>query len=313
MKKIIILLPVYNDWQSLQLLISKIEKILSGNIFNAKIVVVDDGSTKLPKNKTHSHLFDGLLIHLQRNVGHQRAIALGIAYVSDNLEDWENLIVMDADGEDLPEDILKLLEVADENPDKVIFAHRRKRQEGFKFKLGYFIYKLLFEVLTGKKITFGNFSLIPKSLSRKISFLSEIASHYSGGIIKSKLPYYLVSVERGKRLTGKSKMNFPSLVLHGLSSIAVHADIVALRLLSASFLMIVTASIVVLIVLYIRFFTELATPGWATTVVSGALVLITQVFFLSFSLLFLILTYRSQNQFVPTLHYKQYVDRVVFF
>jgi len=120
----------------------------------------------------------------------------------------DNVVVMDSDGEDRPIDINKLIESLDNNnSDKIIFAKREKRSEGFIFKFFYQIYKVIFYALTTQKLDFGNFSCIPRQFLSKVVSIPEIWNHYSGGIIKSKIPYVAVGTDRGNRYHGTSKMN----------------------------------------------------------------------------------------------------------
>src|SRR6185312_16511352 len=147
------------------------------------------------------------MLHLQRNIGHQKAIAVGMAFIHDHLE-CDKVLVMDGDGEDSPEDAARLL--AHSETGRIIFAQRASRQEGQRFRFFYSVYKMMFRILTGRKISFGNFLVIPTSLLNKVVYYSEIWNHIAGGIIKTGLPYTAIPVNRARRYTGNSKMNFHS-------------------------------------------------------------------------------------------------------
>ena len=206
----------------------------SSNI-NFSIIVVNDGSTEENKIELKNNFIDTTILNLKVNIGHQRAIAVGLQYIYNEKDDYDYVVVMDSDGEDKPEDIILLLEKATkEGSKKIIFAQRKKRQESILFKTGYFFYKYLFYFLTGQKINFGNFSVIPKKLIGKVVHQNNIWNHYSGGIIQSKIPFDKVLLDRGKRYHGVSKMNFNNLIIHGLSSIAVYFDFLSLRILRYS-------------------------------------------------------------------------------
>ena len=183
-------------------------------------VIVDDCSSQ---DLEHLVAFRGQqvqIVRLYRNLGHQRAIAIGLSYIAKEVS-CEKVIVMDADGEDAPKDINALVAASEQSPDRIVFAQRTKRQESFTFRFFYGIYKFIFRQLTGKVITFGNFSLIPQRRLQNLVRVSEIWNNFPGGIIRSRIPYVAIPTERGKRLAGESKMNFVSLVLHGLSTISV--------------------------------------------------------------------------------------------
>jgi len=308
-EQIIILIPVYNDEKSVNKLLNELSVSLKDlNNYNFSVLIVNDGSTE-SINISKDSTFPGTILQLQRNIGHQKTIAIGLAYIKENLS-CDKVLVMDSDGEDRPEDAVKLLEEADKNPGKIIFAHRKSRQESNKFQLFYRIYKMVFHLFTGKKITFGNFLVMPKLLLDKVVFYSEIWSHIAGGIIKTGLPYILVNTHRGKRYDGSSKMSFTSLLIHGLGAIAVFIEIIASRLLIFSLLLIGISLIVILGLLGINTFTDRAIPGWTSTVISAMLIILLQSFLLSLFTIFLYLSSQSQRKFIPAKHYKDYAGAV---
>ncbi|MFC0185526.1 hypothetical protein ACFFJX_25015 [Pseudarcicella hirudinis] len=144
----------------------------------------------------------------------------------------------------------------------------------------------------------------------KLTYVSEIWNHFPGGIIRSKLPYTSIPIERGTRLAGNSKMNFISLVLHGLSAISVHLDTTAARMLIGSLILMVASIGVAIVVTVIRLTTNWASPGWATTLVTGATIIILQAFLSSLFLLFTVLNYRTQKHFIPAIDYKDFIEKV---
>ena len=241
--------------------------------------------------------------------GHQKAIAIGLAYIKENLS-CDKVLVMDSDGEDQPEDSAALLRNSVSNPCKIIFAQRKSRQEGKGFRFFYRVYKSAFRILTGKRIAFGNFLLMPKPLLDKSVYYSEIWNHIAGGIIKTGLPYTSITTDRGKRYAGQSKMNFLSLLMHGLGAIAVFIEVIASRLLIFSLLLIGISLLAILAVVGIRTFTHLAIPGWTSTVASAMLIILLQSFLLSLFTIFLYLSSQSQRKFIPAHHYKDYAGAV---
>jgi len=215
---------------------------------------------------------------------------------------------MDGDGEDDPKYILKLVSYCQqENNQKIFFTSRSKRSEGVIFRLSYFLYRKAFKILSGQEIRFGNFSIIPYELMHQLVAVSEIWNHYAAGIIKSKLPYAQVPTERSYRITGKSKMNFVSLVSHGISALSVYSDIIGTRLLILSLLMIVLAFLLILVVITIKIFTNLAIPGWSTFAVGLLSLFILQFSTLSFFFIFLILGARNSYSFLPSRDYRYFI------
>jgi hypothetical protein len=194
--------------------------------------------------------------------------------------------------------------------DKIIVAKRASRQEGQGFRIFYLAYKFLFRLLTGKQISFGNFMLLPKKDVNKIVHYSEIWNHLAGAIVKSKIPFRIINIHRGKRYEGSSNMNFTSLLLHGLGAIGVFIDIIASRLLIFSLVMILVSLLAIAIIISIKLFTDKAIPGWATTAVSSMLIVLLQSFLLSLFTIFLYLSFQGQRKFIPALHYTDYVQSV---
>lgn len=305
MQHTIILCPLYNDEASFNIFAAEIERQLGNNLETRfSFLVVNDGTNEL-------HLRTNLpltVVHLYRNIGHQKAIALGLAYAHHHLL-FDHVVIMDCDGEDRPEDIPRLLQISATKPG-IVVAKRASRQEPTSFKLFYSAYKLLFLILTGKRISFGNFMILPKKEADKIVHYSEIWNHLAGAIIKSRIPYLSVESHRGKRYEGRSKMNFTALLLHGLGAIGVFIDTIASRLLIFSLVMIAISVVAIIVIVFIKLFTTKAIPGWATAALSSMLIVLLQSFLLSLFTIFLYLLFQGQRKFIPALHYMDYVRSV---
>ncbi len=303
MNKVTVLMPVYNDWHSAEKLIQAIHKTAELNGFFAQFVLVNDGSYEKP-GLAVSNDRTVTIINLCRNLGHQRAIAIGLSWIHDNLSDHLGIIVMDADGEDAPESIPALMNAFSLNPDKIVFAGRFNRKENMFFRLNYFFYRIFFRILTGNRISFGNFSLIPAKMLRQLVYIPEIWNHYTGGILRSKIPFTIVPLIRGQRITGKSKMSFVALVMHGLSAVSVYIDVVAVRLLITFIFLSLLSFIGLIGVIGIKYFTKLAIPGWATSASSGLILIFLMALLISLFLSFIALNYRSQPAIIPVKNYK---------
>jgi len=310
---LIILCPVYDDWESFSILLAELEKNLSGVGRQARVFAVDDGSTiefspALLDLDQFTHIHKIEILHLGHNVGHQRAIAIGLSYLHDHTPNAD-VVIMDADGEDRPEDVVRLISLSETMPGKIIFAQRSRRSESIWFRFFYSIYRGLFSLLTGKKISFGNFSLVPAQMLKKIVYMPEIWVHYAGAILKSRLPIFQTPTNRGKRYRGQTSMNFSNLVLHGMSAISIYLDIVTVRLLVGGIGTIFVGLLGILAVLYIRYFTLLAIPGWATNLSIGIATIIFQAILLITLLNFFVLNARSSKQIIPVKEYQDFCDR----
>lgn len=266
--KIICLAPVYNDWTSLSKLVAEILLEAEKHKWELiSIVAVNDCSSEDYDCKIFPKEAPVQVINLAMNLGHQRAIAIGLSYIQDNLQDYDGVVVMDSDGEDKPEYIEKLIRRAKESSfSKVVFAKRGKRSEKFIFRLFYIIYKIVFRLLTNNKISFGNFSFIPGPLLLHVISLPDLWNHYSGSIIRSRFNFDTVPIDRGTRYFGETKMNFNSLILHGLSSISIYLDVVTVKLLIITIVGFFIATASLFTVFILRIFTSYSIPGWASNI-----------------------------------------------
>ena len=308
-KKTTILIPVFNDQESLNKLLSELENLFTTTVLSSlHILIVDDSSATPIKLKSATPYLITIL-SLKMKLGHQKAIATGLAYIHHHIT-CTHILIMDADGEDRPEDLKKLLEAAVIHPNKIVLAHRTKRQENLLYKTFYLIYKLSFRLLTGEKISFGHFMVLPKMIADKLVFYSEIWNNLPATVLKSKFEYLKIDTQKGTRYEGKSKMNFNALLLHGLGAISVFIENVAVRLLTFSILLIAFSLFIITIILGVKFFTDLAIPGWASTIMSSLLIVLLQSILLSLFTLFLFLSSQSNRKFIPALHYEDYIGNI---
>ena len=230
MKKIIILIPVFNDWDSLKKLIEEInENIKDFKYIDFECLIVNDASTiDRPKLVKPNHIKFFEILNMKKNKGHARCNAFGIRYVFENKQ-FDNLILMDGDGEDRPVEIKSLLNTINEKPDVSVVAKRVKRSEGPYFQLLYQIHKLITIIFTGKKINFGNYSILKKQDVEKIYSKASLWSSFSGTIKKNIKKLNEINSFRGLRYFGPSQMSLFKLLIHSFSIIAVFKYQVFLR------------------------------------------------------------------------------------
>jgi hypothetical protein len=231
MKTYKILIPVFNDWESLLNLLNNINTLKINNIAYLKILIIDDCSTEiLNKNIEFESFTDVEVIKNLKNIGHGKSIAYGINYLSKK-NDFDYLIVMDGDGEDRPEEVKELILKSFDLPSLTITANRIKRSESAFFKLSYHLHKILTLVLTCHSIKFGNFMCIPKQDLNLIVSNKNLFVSFSGTVSKFiKNKTYIPSI-RGVRYHGPTKMTFLKLIRHSLLIMSVFKIEVASRLL----------------------------------------------------------------------------------
>ena len=237
MKKIIILIPVYNDWESLIKLLNEINGSIH-NIHNYEfscIVINDSSNIQQPNIFKPSNIKSLNIINMRENRGHARCNAFGIRYINSN-ENFDYAILMDGDGEDRPQEIKDLIKEISINPETSVIAKRIKRSEGPIFQLMYQMHKLVTYIFTGKKINFGNYSCLTKQDIKTLSEKASIWSSYSGSVSKNLKALNEINSIRGIRYFGPSKMSLLNLAIHSFSIIAVFKYQVFLR---SSFLIII--------------------------------------------------------------------------
>ncbi len=310
--QMMIVMPVYEDWESASLVCIALDQCMKTHPDIAtSILLVDDGSNRPPPKKFPGARLPSVtsasVLRLRRNLGHQRAIAVALAYVQHNLA-ADAVLVMDADGEDRPEDISRLVAAFQTSEVPVtVFASRGRRIESLSFKMFYGCYRVLHRLLTGRHIQFGNFSLLPREHLDRIVAYPDLWNHYAAAVLKARLPYTAVRADRGERLRGKSKMSFMNLVVHGLSALFASYEVVSTRLLVATVSLTLAFSCLLLVVVGIRFFTHLAIPGWATFTGGLLFVLVAQSLGALLTITFSVMMSRNTLGFLPIRDYPYFV------
>ena len=228
--KIKILIPIYNDWQSVFKLLENINSEISGLEHEFSAIIVNDASTESrPEiNLNLDNLNSIKIINMKENQGHARCNATGLKHIFEN-EEFDYVIPMDGDGEDRPEEIKQLIDNLNYHPDKPIVGERIKRSEGIFFKFCYFAHKIITSTFTGQSIKYGNYTCLPKSIVEKMINEKATWSSFSGSLAKITKDRATIPSERGTRYFGPSKMSFKNLIIHSLSIISVFRTNVLIR------------------------------------------------------------------------------------
>jgi len=222
MIKVKILIPVYNDWQSVSKLIDEIDNLSINSEYQISVIVVNDASNhdRQDEDQIINNIHSIKVLNMKVNLGHSRCIATGLKYIYEK-EEFDYVIPMDGDGEDRPEEIKDFLNQIKNSYDKPIVGERIKRSENFLFKSCYQIHKLITLIFTGKSIKFGNFTCLPKTTVEKMVNEKATWNSFSGALTKVENDLISIPSSRGKRFFGPSKMSFYSLIKHSLSIISV--------------------------------------------------------------------------------------------
>lgn len=306
--RVVVVTPVYEDVEASSRLFKELAAQFHDDVF---VVAVDDGSVKQPLDigSLEKAGIDGVVLKLRRNVGHQRAIAIGLGYVSEHIQPEQRVVVMDSDGEDLPSTIPNLLSQLKAEDVDVVVAQRKSRVETFRFKAFYAVYKRFFGLMTGRAISFGNFMALEPPAVKRLVAMQELSIHVAGAVLASKLRTSACSLDRGPRYAGQSKMNFVGLALHGFKGLMVFAEDVLVRVGIACAL-IAALSVAGAVAAIILKLVGFSTPGWFSVALGILVLMLMQTGALA--LMTLMLTGVVRGGTVTTeIAYHDFIDQVI--
>ena len=261
-QKIFLLMPAFNDRASLELLLPNVKEVISEQKF--EVVLVDDGSTQdiCDINLLLENELAGCVVELRANVGQQAAIVAGLEIVHSKMSAKDLLVVMDADGEDPPQAIISLVNKANEL-NKPVVASRSGRSATLAFMFGYHIFKIMFYVLTGRSMNFGNFMCLNRDVVERLLAMPSLSYSLPSTLLLSRLSIERLPVNRSKRLLGQSHMDVTGLVLHGIGCIRVFSKDVVIRLVLMSLLLMACLCVTAFAILGIKLY-GIAVSGWAS-------------------------------------------------
>ncbi|BAE48900.1 Glycosyltransferase [Paramagnetospirillum magneticum AMB-1] len=279
------------------------------------MVIVDDGSTDMTGlDEIESGNYPSIgaidILTLASNQGNQRAVACGVAYVAEYAQS-DYMVVMDGDHEDKPDYIPELLRAcADSRDTRIVFAGRSKRSESRLFKIMYWGYRQVYRLATGLPISAGNFSVVPRHLTKRLAHIAELWSHFPASIQRARLPYDSIPTERGQRLLGQSKMNMFRLLIHAFSGLTVYADILAARVMLAAIVSTGFLGTATLWLIIEKLFTSIPIIGWSSLMIMAVAGMALQIISTAGMILLIILALRQQPPMIPAIDYHRFVLEV---
>ena len=317
----LIIMPSYDDWDSVRTIIPLLDAELYGAELIAHVLLVDDASRiPCPSDVVPIGLQairQCAVVRLWRNLGHQRALCVALCATEAKYSDAElrGVVVMDADGEDLPSDVPRLIRrFLEEGGQTSVFARRIRRSEGPMFRLFYWTYRSVHRVLTGIPVQIGNFSVMPLPLVRRLCTASELWNHYAAAAVHTRLPMSTVETTRGTRLRGESRMNFVALVSHGLSAMAVFAERIGTRALLATLALAFTFLVGAIFLILSGAAARQAGSPWLSIIGIISALLLMQSLLLALVFAFLVHFGRAGGGFLPARDYRWFIEgeRVVW-
>lgn len=304
-QRTVVVTPVFEDGEAAARLFAELSAIFGDELF---VVAVDDGSVRFPLQADILGRAAGVVLRLRRNLGHQRAIAIGLNYVADCLPGAARVVVMDSDGEDVPATVPALLQALRDEDVDVVVAERRRRAETLRFRAFYAVYKRLFKLLTGRRLAFGNFMALKPRAVRRLAAMHELWTHVASSVLGSRLRIASCPLDRGSRYAGQSKMNFVGLALHGFRAAMVFAEDVLVRvgIVCAAVSATAVAAAGVAVFLKVAGF---ATPGWFSVALGILMLMFLQTGALT--LLSLMLTGLLRGGAGPVPAYRDFIEHVL--
>ena len=296
-----IVVPLLDDWASCQRLASDLDVALRDIDPTTKLMllIADDGSsTSLPDE---AHRFSTLVrlrvstTRTESTNGHQASIARALRGLADSLDAESLVVVMDSDGEDSPNDVVRLVSRWQESSSPVITAERGKRSEALAFRSFYRVYRLVFRLLTGEVLANGNFMALSNRSVQQIVHRPSLGVHIAATVARFGGRSESVVCDRAHRYAGSSRMNRRSLMLHGFGAVSTYGDLVALRIAMSAFCLLMSSVLGFGLTTLIRLTTDWAIPGWATTVTLGFLLVAIQSLIVALTALVLFISTRSQT------------------
>jgi hypothetical protein len=270
--------PVYRDTSSFRILRERLLEVLAESEATppgpVRFVFIDDTAGQDPAVSDLAELDDVTILRPPFNLGHQRALVYALRKTLPRIDDDDAVVTLDADGEDQPEDLPRLLDTlaSAAPPTPVVLALRTKRRESLSFKIFYRGFRLLFRTLTGTTVRSGNFAAMSGATARRALLHPTFDLSYSSAILALDLPIAYVACERGERYEGRSKMTYGKLAMHGLRMLMPFTDRIAIRALGAFVFFGVFGAALALVVVCLKIFTSSSIPGWTSYIALGALI-----------------------------------------
>jgi polyisoprenyl-phosphate glycosyltransferase len=270
-----IVTPVYRDVGSFEILRERLLEVLGEAAAEARFVVIDDTAGQDEEIGRLAQLGDVTVLRPPFNLGHQRAIVYALRKILPRVGDDDAIVTLDADGEDQPSDLPRLLAALQGEEhlrQQVVLALRTKRRESLGFKVFYRLFRLLFRSLTGTTVRSGNFAAMPGSIAKRVLQHPTFDLAYSSAILALDIPVEYVPCERGERYKGRSKMTYGRLAMHGLRMLMPFTDRIAIRALGAFVGFAILGVVMAVVVVCLKLFTSSSIPGWTSYIALGSLI-----------------------------------------
>jgi polyisoprenyl-phosphate glycosyltransferase len=265
--KFSVVIPVFNEESNLPLLYSRLSAVMKSLDDSYEIIFVDDGSRDtsfeiIKRLHEKDHRVKG--IRFTRNFGQHIAITAGL----DNAR-GASVVLMDADLQDQPEEIPKLVNKMQEGYD-IVYGHRSARKDGFFKKITSNVYLFLLSKLTNETVNpeLSPFRIMSRQVVDYFNQFRERSRFYGGMVAWLGFPYAIIPVEHGERYSGKTKYNLSGMLKMGIEGVVSFSDI-PLRLIGRLGMIVSALSFLFgLYYLLVWIFRGIPTPGYTSMIVA---------------------------------------------
>ena len=206
-----VIIPCFNEEDVVLLTYQRLVDVLGSRDFRLQIIFVDDGSDDAtPEIAANLAKSDAQVtaVLLSRNFGHQAAVSAGLAHA-----DGDAVVVMDADLQDPPQAVIRMIETWRGGAD-VVYGIRTKRKESLLKRTAYSVFYWVFQRLANidAPIDAGDFSLIDRKVLNVINGLPEKNRFFRGLRAWSGFRQAGIEYERDARVAGSSKYSLQKLI-----------------------------------------------------------------------------------------------------
>lgn len=261
-----VILPVYNEQENITEIFKRVTKVLSKLDNSYEIIFINDGSRDKTEsllhklNKKDAHV---KIISFSRNFGHQTAVTAGLDYSS-----GKYIAIMDADLQDPPEVLPQFFAKLKEGYN-VAYAIRKKRKEGIIKKISYSTFYRLLKRIANINIPLdsGDFCVMDRTVVDMINGLPERNRFIRG--LRSWVGFRQIGIEyeRDSRHAGQSKYTLKKLFKLAFDGIFSFSYTPLKIMMNLGFILLLVSVFGSFLVIYMRFFTQIFVPGFATTII----------------------------------------------
>ena len=267
MKKISIVIPIFNEEKTLHELWRRLSAILENGAFEYEVIFVNDGSKDesgaILKDICRDHK-NAKLISLSRNFGHQPALSAGIDHAS-----GDAVILMDGDLQDQPESIPALAAQWLAGFD-IVYVVRGKRKEMFLYRIAFRLFYRLIHAMSGVNmpVDSGIFSIIDRKAVDVLKQMPERNRYLTGLRAYAGFKQTGITIDRAARFSGKTRVGFSGLVKLAMDGIIAFSNAPLRLIIMLGFGVAGFAMAYIFIILFKKYFSHEAILGWSSTLIA---------------------------------------------